>query len=79
MEQMVVPARKATSKEFGTTKGFTYRTSHNIYGGMGWKWNQDAKCWTKTEDWDDEAHVIERVRAYGGIRNRGDFKATFEN
>jgi alpha-L-fucosidase 2 len=40
------PFREATRKEFGEDiRGFTIRTSHNPYGGMGWKWNIPASAW----------------------------------
>ena len=28
-----------------TTRGWAIRTSHNIYGGMGWKWDKTANAW----------------------------------
>ena len=28
-----------------TTHGWAIRTSHNIYGGMGWKWDKAANAW----------------------------------
>jgi len=45
--------RKAThnSKDLNTpsgnatTRGFAIRTSHNIYGGMGWEWDKTANAW----------------------------------
>jgi len=33
---MEEPARKATRAQFGQVRGWTLRTSHNIYGGMGY-------------------------------------------
>jgi alpha-L-fucosidase 2 len=47
------PWRKTTreSKELVTpsgkmsTRGFALRTSHNIYGGMGWEWDKTANAW----------------------------------
>lgn len=29
----------------GPTAGFAIRTSHNIFGGMGWKWDLTADAW----------------------------------
>jgi len=26
-------------------RGFALRTSHNIYGGMGWQWDKTANAW----------------------------------
>ena len=52
--QSQLPAwRKATdaSPDFKTpsgamtTRGWAIRTSHNIYGGMGWKWDKTANAW----------------------------------
>jgi alpha-L-fucosidase 2 len=42
-----VPAcRAATRAAFGKdVPGFTYRTSHNIFGGQGWEWNPPASAW----------------------------------
>ena len=40
------PCRIATRKEFGdTTRGWTARTSQNIFGGNGWEWNIPASAW----------------------------------
>ncbi|HEY1661639.1 MAG TPA: glycoside hydrolase family 95 protein [Verrucomicrobiae bacterium] len=52
--------RKATQAdtEFKTadgqlaTRGFAIRTSHNIYGGMGWKWDDTANAWYAWHFWD---------------------------
>jgi alpha-L-fucosidase 2 len=51
--------RKATmgAKEFKTADGesarhgFAIRTSHNIYGGMGWKWDNTANAWYCQHFW----------------------------
>lgn len=46
LDAMLPKCRAATRAEFGTdTRGFTYRTSHNIFGGMGWEWNTTANAW----------------------------------
>jgi alpha-L-fucosidase 2 len=47
------PWRAATraAKEFNTSDGnpaqcgFAIRTSHNIFGGMGWRWDNTANAW----------------------------------
>ncbi len=40
------PCRIATRKEFGeNTRGWTARTSQNIFGGNGWEWNIPASAW----------------------------------
>jgi alpha-L-fucosidase 2 len=55
--------RKATAaaKEFKTAdgdftkRGFAIRTSHNIYGGMGWKWDNTANAWYGRHFWEHYA------------------------
>ena len=32
-------------------RGFAIRTSHNIFGGMGWKWDQTANAWYAWHYW----------------------------
>ncbi len=54
------PWRKATrqAKEFqaaGQSRGWTVRTSHNIFGGMGWKWNNPANAWYAQHLWEHYA------------------------
>jgi len=47
------PFRKATRKDFGEDiRGFTIRTSHNPFGGMGWKWNLPASAWYSRHFWE---------------------------
>ncbi|RYG43094.1 glycoside hydrolase family 95 protein, partial [bacterium] len=50
--------RKATaaSEEWAPTKrGFAIRTSHNIMGGMGWKWDKTANAWYALHFWEHYA------------------------
>jgi alpha-L-fucosidase 2 len=35
-----------------TTRGFAVRTSHNITGGMGWKWDKTANAWYCRHFWE---------------------------
>ncbi len=57
------PWRKATAeaKEFQTptgtmtTRGFAIRTSHNIFGGMGWNWDKTANAWYCQHFWEHYA------------------------
>ena len=43
------PCRIATRKAFGEkTRGWTARTSQNIFGGNGWEWNIPASAWYAT-------------------------------
>ena len=47
------PFRKATRKAFGEkVRGFTVRTSHNPFGGMGWKWNLPGSAWYARHFWE---------------------------
>jgi alpha-L-fucosidase 2 len=39
------PSRKATQAAFGKVRGWTARTSHNIFGGHGWQWNIPSSAW----------------------------------
>lgn len=40
------PCRVASRKAFGEkTRGWTARTSQNIFGGNGWQWNIPASAW----------------------------------
>lgn len=49
----VGPFRRATRKDFGEqVRGFTIRTSHNPFGGMGWKWNLPASAWYARHYWE---------------------------
>ena len=46
LDAMLPACREATRAEFGQdVPGFTYRTSHNIFGGQGWEWNTTANAW----------------------------------
>ncbi|HEX8234813.1 MAG TPA: glycoside hydrolase family 95 protein [Abditibacteriaceae bacterium] len=65
-----IPAwRKATAlaPEFKTPtgeltqRGFAVRTSHNITGGMGWKWDKTANAWYCQHLWEHYA--------FGGDKN----------
>jgi alpha-L-fucosidase 2 len=42
---------KTFSGEF-TARGFAIRTSHNISGGMGWKWDKTANAWYCQHLWE---------------------------
>ncbi len=49
----LVPFRKATKLSYGEDiRGFTIRTSHNPFGGMGWKWNIPASAWYARHFWE---------------------------
>lgn len=61
IKSQLEPWRKATAaaKEFalpnGKTRGFAIRTSHNIHGGMGWKWDKTANAWYCQHLWEHYA------------------------
>ena len=42
---------KTSSGEFAQ-RGFAIRTSHNIFGGMGWKWDKTANAWYCQHLWE---------------------------
>jgi alpha-L-fucosidase 2 len=57
IQSQLGPWRKATAAapEFalpsGKTRGWTVRTSHNITGGMGWKWDNTSNAWYGQHLW----------------------------
>jgi alpha-L-fucosidase 2 len=59
--------RKATAlaQEFKTPsgemtrRGFAIRTSHNIFGGMGWKWDKTANAWYCQHFWEHYAFGLD--------------------
>jgi alpha-L-fucosidase 2 len=61
-------AATAAAKEFKTAdgnfarRGFALRTSHNITGGLGWKWDKTANAWYCQHLW--EHYAFGRDKAY---------------
>ena len=49
---MLEPSRQATRAAFGPGRGWTARTSHNIFGGHGWEWNIPASAWYAQHFWE---------------------------
>lgn len=49
---MLEPSRAATRAAFGPGRGWTARTSHNIFGGHGWEWNIPASAWYAQHFWE---------------------------
>lgn len=49
------PSRAATRAAFGPGRGWTARTSHNIFGGHGWEWNIPASAWYAQHFWEHYA------------------------
>jgi len=57
------PCRIATRKAFGpATRGWTARTSQNIFGGNAWEWNIPASAWYATHLF--EHYAFSRDRNY---------------
>jgi alpha-L-fucosidase 2 len=54
------PEFKTANGEFAR-RGFAIRTSHNIFGGMGWKWDNTANAWYGQHYWEHYA--------FGGDQN----------
>ncbi|MCL5096782.1 MAG: glycoside hydrolase family 95 protein, partial [Candidatus Omnitrophica bacterium] len=44
-----------------TTRGWALRTSHNITGGMGWKWDKTANAWYCHHFWEHYAFTGDNV------------------
>ena len=44
----------------------------------GCKWDVQKKAWYMDGEWDDEAHVMRRVRGFAGVRNRGSFSVELQ-
>ena len=77
--------RKATAaaKDFKTAdgnfakRGFAIRTSHNITGGMGWKWDKTANAWYCQHLWEHYAFGLDknylRTVAYPIIKETCEF------
>ncbi len=71
-------ARDATRSAFGPdTKGFTYRTSQNVFGGQGWEWNTPAGAWYAMHYWEHYAFSLDceflERRAYPYLREATEF------
>lgn len=75
VESQLEPWRKATaaSSEYrlasgAPVRGWAIRTSHNIYGGMGWNWDKTANAWYCRHLWEHYAYSGDRIylqkRAY---------------
>lgn len=58
------PRRRATRADprfAATTRGWTCRTSENIFGGQGWKWNVTASAWYAQHLWEHFAFGQDRT------------------
>ena len=60
-----------------TRRGFAIRTSHNIFGGMGWKWDKTANAWYCQHFWDHYALGLDdnflRTNAYPIMKETCEF------
>jgi alpha-L-fucosidase 2 len=73
----------AAANEFKTTdgsfakRGFAIRTSHNIFGGMGWKWDRTANAWYCQHLWEHYAFGLDtnylRAIAYPIMKETAEF------
>lgn len=78
LDAMIPECRAATVLEFGNSApGFTYRTSHNIFGGQGWKWNTTSSAWYALHYFEHYAYsqdlVFLRERAWPYLRQVSEF------
>ena len=83
IESQIPEWRKATaaSKEFRVpgkeSRGWTVRTSHNIHGGMGWKWDNTSNAWYALHFWEHYAYSRDRdflaKRAYPLMKEVAEF------
>lgn len=56
------PCRRATRRAFGEkTRGWTARTSQNIFGGNGWEWNIPASAWYAQHVWEHFAFTQDKT------------------
>jgi len=66
-------SRLATQKAFGyKTRGWTARTSQNIFGGNGWEWNIPASAWYAQHVYEHWAFTTDTIylktRAYPMVK-----------
>ncbi len=70
------PEFKPADGKFAT-RGFAIRTSHNITGGMGWKWDNTANAWYCQHLWEHYAFGLDkdylRTIAYPIMRETCEF------
>ncbi len=64
IEAMQEPLRDTTAKQFKPangkkTRGWTVRTSQNIYGGHSWEWNIPSNAWYAHHLWDHFAFTCD--------------------
>ncbi|MEO0510471.1 MAG: glycoside hydrolase family 95 protein [Verrucomicrobiota bacterium] len=57
IHEMRVPSERETRthEKFKNARGWTTRTSHNIFGGHGWRWNIPGSAWYAQHLWEHYA------------------------
>jgi alpha-L-fucosidase 2 len=67
----------ATPSGEKTKRGFAIRCSHNIFGGMGWKWDKTANAWYCQHFWEHYAFGLDsdylRINAYPVMKETCEF------
>ena len=71
------PKPEAAEMKRAYLLGGTYCVRGALKAG-GWKWDKAKKAWYMDGEWDDEAHVMRRVRGLAGVRNRGTFSVELQ-
>jgi alpha-L-fucosidase 2 len=71
-------ATRADSKRFGPNpRGWTVRTSQNIWGGNGWEWNLPGNAWLVQHAWEQYAFTGDkeflRAKAYPLLKEVSEF------
>lgn len=71
-------ATRADSKRFGSNpRGWTVRTSQNIWGGNGWEWNLPGNAWLVQHAWEHYAFTLDKAflrdRAYPLLKEVSEF------
>jgi len=71
-------ATRADSKRFGPNpRGWTVRTSQNIWGGNGWEWNLPGNAWLVQHAWEQYAFTGDkeflRDKAYPLLKEVSEF------
>lgn len=77
MEAIRPRAEAGTRRAFPKSRGFTYRTSVNAEGGMGWQWNLPGAAWMAHHAWEHyefgrDAAYLRRV-GYPLLRGAAEF------
>jgi len=52
--------REQTREHYPGTRGWTYQTENNIYGGASWRWNPPASAWYAQHFWEHYAFTQDK-------------------